>query len=185
MCRAVNLCSGSRVEPNWLAAHIKDADFSPRSRLISSWIVAMGDLSLPFTCPRSSSKNSPHFNLIRQQSFLYPLTSSHDRKSCRTKRLWIGLRATWGSRRFVCPLWALQLPRFHGMIQSPVGKRYKFFDEMSTNPRQLDLFEPMYYPHQSQPLKSAKKACNRQLATGNRGGSLKQMLANYESQVPL
>lgn len=67
MWSAVSLCSGSRVEPNWLAAHIKEADFSPKSLLMSSCTVAKGGLSLPFTCPISSSKNSPHFNLIRSK----------------------------------------------------------------------------------------------------------------------
>lgn len=63
MWRAVILCSGSPVEPNWLAAHIKEADFSPKRRLMSSFTLAMGDRSFPFTCPTNSSKNSPHLNL--------------------------------------------------------------------------------------------------------------------------
>jgi len=70
ICSAVCLCSGSKVEPNWLAAHIRDADFSPRSWLKSSCIVAKGAWSLrPFTCPMSNSKNSPHFNLQMNETF--------------------------------------------------------------------------------------------------------------------
>lgn len=63
MWSAVSLWPGSRVEPNWLAAHIKDADFSPNRRLMSSCMAAIGAPSLPFTCPISNNKNSPHFSL--------------------------------------------------------------------------------------------------------------------------
>lgn len=63
MRRAVCLCSASRVEPNWLAAQIRDAHFSPRSRLISSCMFAKGEFSFPFRFPMSSKRNSPHFNL--------------------------------------------------------------------------------------------------------------------------
>lgn len=72
--RAVSLCSGSSVEPNWLAAHIKEADVSPRRRLVSSCIVAKGGASLPLTCPMSSCKNSPHFNLKNNISFIIKLS---------------------------------------------------------------------------------------------------------------
>lgn len=70
---AVSLCSGSSVEPNWLAAHIKEADVSPRSRLVSSCIDAKGGESLPLTCPMSNCKNSPHFNLRNKISFIIKL----------------------------------------------------------------------------------------------------------------
>lgn len=58
--RAINLCSGSNVDPNLLADHISDAHISPRRPLILS---NTGDLSRSCMFPMRSNKNSPHFNL--------------------------------------------------------------------------------------------------------------------------